>query len=138
MSELFTREELEQAVDAARRLERIHQAIHLWGLMEFSEVGPSSDYERGADMAYKNAAAYLLADVSRGANAGINVGFDLVADPDFVPLESLPELVELAQGMTAITTEKRTGEVDRALQAARDAREAVAELRRRILVGDGQ
>ncbi|MFE7799043.1 hypothetical protein [Nocardia sp. NPDC057440] len=123
MSETYTRAELEQAIDNARRLERAHQAIHLWGLVEDSEEGPTNAYERGADMAYQTAAAYLLADVSRAPWAGDNSKWDLVAsEASIAGLDTYPDLVDAAQGMTGITTDRRTGEVDRAVEAARAAR----------------
>jgi hypothetical protein len=98
----------------ARRLERIHQALYLWNLVEESEDEPSNDYQRGADMAYRAAAGFLLADVSRGPFAGQPDEFDLVKD---YGLDMYPSLVQVAQQYAQLTTVESTGEVDRAIQA---------------------
>ncbi|MFF4026918.1 hypothetical protein ACFYY5_29120 [Nocardia elegans] len=123
MSEpIYTQEQLDDAIDNARRLERVHQALYLWDLVEYTECSARTDYERGADMAYKNTAAWLLADVSRGAHAGDNDSFDIVADETFTGLDCHTDLVEAALPHTQVTTIEWTGEVDRAIAAARNAR----------------
>lgn len=126
MSYTFTRAELDAAVDNVRRLERVHQALSLWSMVEDSEAGPLDDEQRAMDVAYRNAAAWLLADVSRHRWAGDNSEWDLVTDSAMSTLDSYPGLIEAAQQHTVITRDDRTGEVDRAVAAARAARDRKA------------
>lgn len=118
--------ELERAVDDARRLERIHQALNLWCIVEDSEAGPQSAEDRAMDEAYRNAAAWILADTSRNHAPGDANWWDLATDPTVGGLAAYPRLIEAARVHTRTTTAESTGEVDRAVRAADAARRARA------------
>ncbi|MBM4548716.1 hypothetical protein GS445_03015 [Rhodococcus hoagii] len=95
-----------------RRRERIHHAIYLWSLVEDSESTASTDYERGADMAYQAAATFILSDCGRRG----------LTDFDFLDDAGLcARLVEASRPHTRLTKVEDTGEIERVLAAARVA-----------------